>query len=96
MANLNLGQDVAKKENRYKRQNVAKSYPLYQAIGMCRHASLININPSYPNYTKWVGCCSSRKKNIISLDRQKTRQFFNFIMTDFKRKLWKSADMFLH
>ena len=40
MVILNLGQDVAIK---------TKSYHLYQAVGMCRYSSLININPSGTN-----------------------------------------------
>ena len=43
MANLNLGQDVAKKEKDNRQLLMAKSYPQYQSITMCRYSSLINI-----------------------------------------------------
>ena len=48
MANLNLGQDVANnREGKYTvAHKVAKSYPLYQIVGLCRYGSLIKINPS--------------------------------------------------
>ena len=48
MANLNLGQDVANKRETKKTaaQYVAKSFPLYLAVGMRRYGSLININSS--------------------------------------------------
>ena len=38
MSILNLGEDTAA-------HNVAKSYPLKQAVRMHRYGSLININP---------------------------------------------------
>ena len=46
MASLNLGQDVANKiERKYTAAHiVAKSYPLYLAVRMCRYFSLINID----------------------------------------------------
>ena len=48
MANHNLDQDVANKRERQwtSAQLEAKSYPLQQAVRMCRYVSLININPS--------------------------------------------------
>ena len=48
MANLNLPQDVAKKEKKkaIAAPMVAKSYPLSLAVSMSRYGSLINIYPS--------------------------------------------------
>ena len=48
MASLNLGQNVANKRERKQTAAhiVAKSYPLWQAVGMHCYGSLININPS--------------------------------------------------
>ena len=50
MPSLSLGQDVANKRDKetigIAGHIVAKSYPLYQAVGLCRFGSLININPS--------------------------------------------------
>ena len=48
MASLNLGKDVANKRERKQTaaHKVAKFYSPWQAVGMCRYVSLININPS--------------------------------------------------
>ena len=48
MANPNLGHDVANKKERKETAAliVAKSYPLYVAVKICRYGSLINTNPS--------------------------------------------------
>ena len=47
MANLNLGQDVAKKRRIYTAAHiVANSYPPYLAVKRRRYGSLIKINPS--------------------------------------------------
>ena len=48
MANLNLGQDVAIKENEHRHVQILwpNHIPLQQASGMRRCGSLININPS--------------------------------------------------
>ena len=48
MANLNLGQDVSNKRERKSTAAhiMAKSYPLYLAVKMCRYGSLIDIYPS--------------------------------------------------
>ena len=45
MAIVNVGQDVANKID-IVAYEVAKSYPLWQAVKMRRYGSLININPS--------------------------------------------------
>ena len=46
MAILNLGQDVAnKREKTTAAPIVAKSYPLWHNVRMCRYSSLIKINP---------------------------------------------------
>ena len=49
MANLNLGQNVANNSENRKQTAahiVAKSYPLWQAVGIHRYGSLANINLS--------------------------------------------------
>ena len=48
MASHNLGQNVAHKRERIKTAAhiVAKFYPLYLVVKMCRYGSLININHS--------------------------------------------------
>ena len=57
MVNLYLDQDVANKNERKltSGHNVAKSYPLYEAVKMCRYGSLIiNINSSDTNQQRLI------------------------------------------
>ena len=60
MANLNLGQDVANNKERKQTAGhiVAKSYPLWQAVGMRRYGSLININPPIASSNPLLLCIS--------------------------------------
>ena len=56
LTHLNLGQDVANKLKYAAAHIVAKSHPLHQAVGMSRHSSLININPSATSYSEHIIC----------------------------------------
>ena len=60
VASLNLGQDVANERERKQTAAhvVAKSYPLYLTVKICRYVSLININPSAPRFFAQLYSCT--------------------------------------